>query len=82
MPLAPKTVRPFLSDKPSSINGKIIFYDNDNLISDPSQVANIFDMDSSISEYDGIPDGFDCLTFEGAVLKYASHEHIAHKVTH
>ena len=72
-----KTVRPFLSDKPSSSNGKIILCDDGNIISDPSQVANIFDMYySSISEYD-TPDGLDCLTFEDAVLKHASQESIA-----
>ena len=32
---------------------------------------------SSISEYDGIPDGLDCLSFEDAVLKHASHESIS-----
>ena len=73
-----KTVSPFLSDKPSSSNGKIILCDDGNIILDSSQVANIFNMYySSISEYDGIPDGLDCLTFEDAVLKHASHESIS-----
>ena len=73
-----KIVSPFLSDKPSSSNGKIILCDDGNIISDSSQVANIFDMYySSISEYDDIPDGLDCLTFEDIVLKHASHESIS-----
>ena len=73
-----KTVSPFLSDKPSSSNGKIILCDDGNIISDSSQVANIFDMYySSISEYEGTPDGLDFLTFEDAVLKHASHESIS-----
>ena len=73
-----KTVSPFLSDKPSSSNGKIILCDDGNIISDSSQVANIFYMYySSISEYDCTPDGLDCLTFEDAVLKHASHERIS-----
>ena len=72
-----KTVCPFLSDKPSSSNGKIILCDNGNIISDPSHVANIFNMYySAIAAYSGIPDGLDCLTLEDAVLKHALHESI------
>ena len=73
-----KSVSPFLSDKPSSSNGKVILCDDGNIVSDSTQVANIFNMHySSISEYDGTPDGLDCLTFEDAVLKHASHESIS-----
>ena len=73
-----KTVCPFLSDKPSSSNGKIILCDDGDIISDPSQVANIFNVYySSISAYNGIPDGLDSLTFEDAVLRHISHESIA-----
>ena len=73
-----KTLCPFLTDKPSSSNCKIILCDDgDIIISDPSRVANIFNMyNSSISAYNGIPDGPDSLTFEDAVLKHASHESI------
>ena len=72
-----KTVCPFLSDKPSSSNGKIILCDDGDIISDPSQVANIFNVYySSTSAYNGIPDGLDSLTFEDAVLRHTSHESI------
>ena len=47
-------------------------------MSDPSQVANIFNMYYSfISEYDSTPDRLDCLTFEDAVLKHSSYESTA-----
>ena len=78
-----KTVCPFLSDKPSSSNGKIILCDNGNIISDPSHVANISNMYySAIAAYSGIPDGLDCLTFEDAVLKHALHESITLRPIH
>ena len=69
---------PFLSDKPSSSNGKFILCDDWDIISDPSQVANIFNVYySSISAYNGIPDGLDSPTFEDAVSRHTSHESTA-----
>ena len=70
-----KTVCRFLSDKPSSSNGKIILCDNGTIISDPLHVANIFNMYFSAA-FSGIADGLDCLTLEDAVLKHALHERI------
>ena len=63
-----KTGCPLLSDKPSSSNGKIILYDNGNIILDPHMLL-IYSW--SVSAYNGIPHVLD---FEDDVLKHSSYE--------
>ena len=55
------TVKPFISDKNSCSGNRIILSEDKNIISDPLQVANIFNRYySSISEYkDDNNDGLD-----------------------
>ena len=74
-----KTIKPFLSTKPSCYSGsKIVLKGNDSIISDASKVADIFNMYyASIAECKFQSDGLDNLNFDDAITKQASHTSIS-----
>ena len=71
-------MKPFLSDKGTGSSGSnIILREDDNLITDPIHVADVFDTYyAHIAEYDSVPDGLDRLTFSDAIAKHKNHESI------
>ena len=72
-----KTIKPFISNKPSGNSAKIILCENDIVLSEPIKVAETFNLYySSISEYEGSSDGLDKLSFSDAVTKHSSHASI------
>ena len=72
-----KTVKPFLSDNNFCSGNKIILSEDKNIISDPLQVANIFNLYySSVSEYKDDNDGLDILNLGEVIAKHASHKSI------
>ena len=73
-----KTVRPFISNNPSSAGGsKIFLRENEEIVSDPLRVAEIFNQYyASIAEYKNGSDGLDTISFHQAVSKHASHKSI------
>ena len=72
-----KTVKPFIWDKNSCSGNRIILSEDKNIISDPLQVANIFNRyHSSISDYKDNNDGLDILNLGEVIAKHASHKSI------
>ena len=72
-------IKPFLSTKQSHYSGsKIIWKEDDSIISGASKVADIFNMYyASIAEYKHQSDGLDNLDFDNAIDKHASHTSIS-----
>ena len=69
-----KTIKPFFSEKISnSCGNKIILKEDDCIISQSQDVADVFNKYfSSVVNYDGVPDGVDNLTFHVIVYQMAS----------
>ena len=72
------TIKPFIGNKSSLNKGsKIILREEDEIISNPSTVADVFNKYyASIAEYDFIPDGLDSLSLQDAIEKHDSHRSI------
>ena len=72
------TVKPFLKSQENFSNGgRIILRDNEDIVSDPHEVANIFnDYFASIAEYSDSPDGLDINSLPKALLKHRNHPSI------
>ena len=73
-----KTVKPFLSDKGNGCYGSnIILREGDVTITDPAQVADIFNTYyASIAEYDSESDSMDNLSYSDMTGKHQTHESI------
>ena len=72
-----KTVKPFLSNKSNCCNDKIILREKDDIISKPSEVAQIFNMYyASVAKYTNDYDGLDELDFNLAVRKHSQHSSV------
>ena len=73
-----KTVKPFLSDKFSCGNNKIILKENDKIVSDPPEVADIFNaFYGSIADYPADNyDGLDSISMKGVIDKHCNHPSI------
>ena len=72
------TLKLYISSKSSSNNGnRIILRDNEKVVSNPIEVANIFnEYFASIAEYSDIYDGLDELSLHEAIQKHADHDSI------
>ena len=69
-----KMVKPFFSDKNNNTDSKLFLRENDSIISDPIQVAEIFNAYYvSLAEYKCEYDGLDCLDLDQAISKHANH---------
>ena len=72
-----KTVKPFLSGKDSSIGSKIILKEHDAIVSEPLDIAEIFNTYyASIADYKSLPDGLDNCSFNDVITKHATHSSI------
>ena len=73
-----KVVKPFISYKSSqNNNGRIILREEENIISEPTNVAEIFNMYySSLAQYDQEYDGLDTTDFAGLIDKHSSHSSV------
>ena len=73
-----KTVKPFLSDKSSCGNNKIILKENDKIVSDPPEVADIFNaFYGSIADYPADNyDGLDSISMKDVIDKHCNHPSI------
>ena len=73
-----KVVKPFISYKSSqNNNGRIILREEENIISEPANVAEIFNMYySSLAQYDQEYDGLDTTDFAGLIDKHSSHSSV------
>ena len=72
-----KTVKPFLCTKSSDISSKIVLREDDNIISNPSKVAEIFNLYyASIAEYKSQPDGLNECNIHDLISKHAGHKSI------
>ena len=68
------TMKPFLSKHTAACNDKIILKENDTIISEPSDVANIFNLYyASIADYKNDYDGLDKLDYDSALQKHSAH---------
>ena len=73
-----KTITPFISGKSQDYGQKIFLKENDSLISDPVQVAEVFnDYYASLAEYKNEYDGQESIDFEEAVVKHENHTGVA-----
>ena len=79
-----KIPQPFFSNKNSiSASKKTILCENENVVTNPSQVADIFNKYyASIAEYPGLHDGLDSITLSEAINKHASHRSIRNITAH
>ena len=69
-----KTMKPFLSKSNDACNNKIILKENDTIISESSDVAQIFNLYyASIADYKDDYDGLDKLDYDSAILKHSKH---------
>ena len=70
-----KVVKPFISNKSSqNNNGRIILREEENIISEPTNVAEIFNMYySSLAQYKHEYDGLDTIDFVEIIDKHSSH---------
>ena len=72
-----KTISPYISDSKMRNGQRIILRENDNVISEPLDVANIFNVYyKSIAEYNEICDSLSGLSLENVISKHASHPSI------
>ena len=71
-------VKPFISNKSSqNNNGKIILRDEENIISEPANVAEIFNRYySSLAQYKQAYDGLDTTDFVEIIDKHSSHSSV------
>ena len=71
-------MRPFISNTSSSSGAsRIILQDGDNIVSDPYQVAEIFNLYyAAIAEYRTDPDGLNNTSFGEIILKHILHDSI------
>ena len=68
------TIKPFMSSKSSLKCSKVILRENSDILSDPYEVANVFNKYyASIAEYESVSDGLDMLSFKEAISKHADH---------
>ena len=66
-----------------SASKKTILCENENVVTNPSQVADIFNKYyASIAEYPGLHDGLDSITLSEAINKHASHRSIRNITAH
>ena len=73
-----KVVKPFISYNSSqNNNGRIILREEENIISEPANVAEIVNMYySSLAQYDQEYDGLDTTDFAGLIDKHSSHSSV------
>ena len=73
-----KVVKPFISNKSSlNNNGRIILREEENIISEPANVAEIFNMNySSLAQYNYEYDGLDTTDFVEIIDKHSSHSSV------
>ena len=73
-----KVVKPFVSNKSSqNNNGRIILREEENIISEPANVAEIFNMYySSLAQYKHEYDGLDTTDFVEIIDKHLSHSSV------
>ena len=72
-----KTISPYISDKKFSNGTRIILRENDEIISEPIDVAKVFNAYySSIANYIGVNDGIDDLTYDQIMQKHANHSSV------
>ena len=72
-----KTISPYVTDKRVKNGCKIILRENETIISDDQEVANIFNLYyKSIADYDGIPDSLCELELHDILQKHSLHSSV------
>ena len=71
------TVKPFLSNEAHSSNEIIILKENDTVITDPTEVADIFNLYyASIAKYEDDYDGLDMIDYDCVIQKHSTHDSV------
>ena len=73
-----KTISPYISDKKLQNGRMIILRENENIVTQSSEVADIFNTYyMSLAEYEGTPDSLCDVSLEDIVVKHSSHPSIS-----